>query len=425
MLYVMRLHGTEEPRIPAGRDPARGHCGCRVSITVTLPAGVTAHRIRVTGGGEPQFRAGFEMSFGDEPAAVIEELLKACNGAVVESAGYWKVRVGPPALPVYFFTDDDVLVSRPQDLDPFPGLDQTYNAVHARYPEPASMWEPKDAPPRYNADFEAADGGRRLPADLSLPAAPFADQVQRLMLALERDHRRMIRHSISLPPEAAILEPLDTVAWTSARNGYIAKLFEVSQVADDPLTLVQSVALREVDPADSDWSPGFELPSTIVSPVVVVPSAPGVAMDNRLRTDDLQVGAVETDRIAAGAVVRGGVAGSGAVTNNSSTWTTVASFTLSGLPVGSFVQGTLAAAWTHPPSSYPADFAVRVTVGGTVVVSLPRATLITTTEAVGRVFVPFTRSGIPPGTFDVVFEIQNAGGQGVANSNLQAIAVMR
>ncbi|MFN3971238.1 MAG: phage tail protein [Gemmobacter sp.] len=225
---------------------------------------------------EPQFRAGFEVTLDTEPAEVIEELQKACNGQIVETGGVCKLRVGPPALPVYFFTDDDVLVSRPQDLDPFPGLDQTFNAVHASYPEPESLWEARDAPPRYDAALEAEDGGRRLVADLRLPAVPYGSQVQRIMRALAADHRRMRRHSLSLPPEAAILEPLDTVAWTSARNGYIAKLFELGDVADEAMTLVQTIALREVDPGDYDWEPGFALPSEPVPAMVVAPPAAAV-----------------------------------------------------------------------------------------------------------------------------------------------------
>jgi len=233
------------------------------------------------GGTQPQYRAGFEFTFDDEPAAVIEELLKTCNGALVESGGEWKIRVGPPALPVYFFDDGAVLTSRPQDLEPFPGLDQTINAIHARYPEPDQLWEAKDAPPVYDAALEAADGGRRLVADLSFSAAPYGVQVQRLMRALHLDHRRMIRHAISLPPEAAILEPMDTCVWTSAANGYTAKLFEVGDVTDEALTMVQSVSLREVDPADYEWSTDFELPLGLTSALVVDPATlnvPGFAV---------------------------------------------------------------------------------------------------------------------------------------------------
>ncbi|MDZ4094526.1 MAG: phage tail protein, partial [Paracoccaceae bacterium] len=213
------------------------------------------------GGTEPRFRSGLEVSLDQRPADVVAELLKACAGKIVEAGGYWKIRVGGPGLPVYFFTDDDVLVTEPQELVPFSGLDGVINAVHASYPEPASIWEPKEAPARTNAAYEAQDQGQRRPIDLSLPAAPYKRQVQRLMRIKLEEGRKFLRHTLTLTPDAAILEPLDVVSWTSAMNGYAAKLFEVADIADDLMTLNQGVNLLEVDPADQNWQPDFELPS--------------------------------------------------------------------------------------------------------------------------------------------------------------------
>lgn len=220
---------------------------------------------RSDGGTERRYRAGYEVAVDDEPFDIIEELLKGCAGRIAFTGGQVKVRIGGPGLPVWFMTDDDVVRSRPEELEPFPGLAETYNAIHASYPEPESLWEAKDAPPRYNAGWEADDNDRRLVAELRLPTVPYATQVQRVMRAYIEEERRFRRHSVNLPPEAVILEPLDTISWTSARNGYAAKLFEVAQKTDDPMTMIQGVTLREVDPADYDWAPADELPSLIVT----------------------------------------------------------------------------------------------------------------------------------------------------------------
>jgi len=233
------------------------------------------------GGSEPQYRAGFEVSVDEEPADIIDELLKACSGQVTEIGGTWKIRVGGPGLPVFFFTDDDILIDQDQMFEPFSGLESTYNGVHASYPEPDSLWESKDAPPRYDAALELADQGRRLIADLTLPAVPWSTQVQRLMQAYINEERRFRRHHCALPPEAAVLEPLDTVAWTSDRHGYAAKQFEVFEITDDLATLTQTTGLRERDPADYGWLPGDELPSGIVPPGLTAPLArvvPGFAV---------------------------------------------------------------------------------------------------------------------------------------------------
>ena len=242
-----------------------------------------------TGGGtEAQFRAGFEVTLDQEPADVIAELLKACSGQIVEVGGRWKVRAGGPGLPVYFFTDADVVISQPQDLKPFPGLEGSFNGIHASYPEPDSLWESKDAPPRYNAAYEAEDQARRRVADLPLPAVPYGAQVQRLMVAYIKEERRFRRHGLTLPPDAAILEPLDAISWTSTTNGYASKVFEVSEVTDDLRNCLQRVALRERDPGDYSYPVDILLPQAPGVPGAVLPvaqSVPGWAVAGFSRTD--------------------------------------------------------------------------------------------------------------------------------------------
>lgn len=230
-------------------------------MAVALAAGST----------EPQYRAGIEVALDNEPASIIEELMKCCSASIVEVGGVWKIRVGAPALPGYFITDDDVVVSQDQEFDEFPGLGSTVNGISATYPDPASLWEQHEAPPRYNPAWEAADGNRRLVADLDLPACPYPMQVQRLMASLVADHRRFRTHKMALPPEAMELEPLETIGWTSARHGYSAKVFEITAITDSLTTLIQGVSIRERDAGDYAWTPGDELPSTPAQPGTTPP----------------------------------------------------------------------------------------------------------------------------------------------------------
>ncbi|MEX5600693.1 DUF1983 domain-containing protein [Pseudophaeobacter sp. C1-32P7] len=238
---------------------------------------------RKSGGTVTQYRAGLEVSLDQEPAGVIDELLKACSGEIAEMGGVYKVRVGPPALPVYFFTDDDISADHPQNLAPYPGLDGVHNAIHVSHPSPASLWETRDAPPRYNAEWEVEDGGRQLVASVDLPAVFSGNQAQRLAKAWIEDERRFRRHSLTLPPDAAILEPLDTVGWTSAREGYDAKVFEVGEITDDLVTCFQTVAIRERDSGDFAWSPEVdEVEITDPSPLVTLPAPRTVSGFNLL-----------------------------------------------------------------------------------------------------------------------------------------------
>ncbi|MGY5775583.1 carbohydrate binding domain-containing protein [Rhizobium sp. LEGMi135b] len=214
------------------------------------------------GGSEPAFRAGYDVQCDQEPLDAVSELLKGCNGRIAEVGGIFKMLVGTPGAAVYSFTDDDIIVTEEQDFQPFPSLSATYNAIEATYPEPAEKWATKDAPGRYDADLEAQDGNRRLPAQVQLLAVPFANQVQRVGLAMIQDYRRFRVHQVSLPPDAYPLEPNDVVSWSSVRNGYEEKKFLVVKVEPQPNFLIV-VTLKEVDPADYDWHPGLQLPTAI------------------------------------------------------------------------------------------------------------------------------------------------------------------
>lgn len=204
------------------------------------------------GGTEPQFIAGGEIRFDVEPAATLEELLKACNGRLAEVGGTYKVRAGAPGSAVFSITDNDILSTEPQTFEPFPGLGQTINAVTAKYISPAEGWVAKDAPPLYDATLETADGGRRQAVDISYGFVTSGTQVQRLMKAERDTHRAMRTHALPLPPEAFVLEPLDVISWTSTRNGYSSKLFEIGSAEDLP-NLNMGVAVKEIDPNAYDW----------------------------------------------------------------------------------------------------------------------------------------------------------------------------
>lgn len=213
------------------------------------------------GGTEKNFRCGYEVKGDLEPIELCQKLDRACNGKTAENGGIYKTVCGNPGLPVYYFTDEDLIVSEPQSFNPFPGLEKVFNGAHASYPEPDEAWAAKDAPPRYRSDLEAEDDGRRLIANLTYETVPYKRQVQRLMRAALEANRRFRSHQGVFTPAAKLLEPLDAIAWTSARNGYDNKRFQLGAM-DDLNNVNQSAAFSELDPADYDWSSDYELPTS-------------------------------------------------------------------------------------------------------------------------------------------------------------------
>lgn len=282
---------------------------------------------------EPQFRAGLEITGDMVPLQVIDTLREAANARLAEVGGVFKIQVGAFGAAVFSFGDQDIQISKGQSFDPFPTLDKTVNQINISYPNPDEKWVTKDAPALSAKSiiddvtgkslFEI-DGNRVLPADVELPAVPFPRQAQRIRRAMIKEERRFRTHRFWLPPEAWVLEPNDVVAWTSVRNGYVNKKFIIVDIQGE-VTMNQLVVIREIDPADYDWSPSFELPTSsgYLGPMLVPaqpmtgweveagaiedanggPRRPAINVRCAANLDDVKRVAVEVRLAATGAVV--------------------------------------------------------------------------------------------------------------------------
>lgn len=205
------------------------------------------------GGNEPTYRSGGQVMVSAQPADVLDALMTACQGKISEVGGYYKVKLGSPDSPTFSFTDDDLLSSEEQTFEPFASLAESINGITATYPDPNQAWNTVSAPALYNSDYETQDGSRRLLANPSFDLVPYAEQVQRLMRSALFTARRERKHQASFPPPFWSMEPGDICSWTSTRNGYDGKLFEVTAIVDKA-NLDIDANLQEVDPDDYDWN---------------------------------------------------------------------------------------------------------------------------------------------------------------------------
>ncbi|MBW3243168.1 phage tail protein [Epibacterium sp. DP7N7-1] len=215
----------------------------------------------VAGTGRTQFEAGFEVKFEEAPADFLEELFSAANAQIVETGGYWYPIVGSATVASATISDDDVLISQAWQHDPFPGLENTFNAVTTTYTSPASLWEASTLETIVKDEWVAEDGRQKL-FELNLPMVYIAEQARQLTDALLRENRRFRTHRLPLPGEYARLRPLQNVHLSLQDYGYDAKTFRITEAAYDLQTLNVSLSLRETDPADFDPDPGLELPET-------------------------------------------------------------------------------------------------------------------------------------------------------------------
>jgi hypothetical protein len=257
--WLYGMQGTSAARLPAAN----------------WIAGINAAQTGIAGpaGTEPTYRAGGEIQVGAQVAITAEALLTAANARLVENGGIYTVYVGPPGAPVMAFADGDILSTEEQSFSPFLSLADTVNGMDASYPNPGEGWNSKKAPPLLRPDLEVLAGNRRLMASVSLDLVPYAAQVQRLMLWALNEALRARRHTFVLGPEFRVIEPGDVVRWTSARNGYVDKLFRVDGVIYK-WNLDVIVDLTEVDPSDYDWDQEVDYRPVIDGPLVLVGPKP-------------------------------------------------------------------------------------------------------------------------------------------------------
>lgn len=246
----------------------------RVPVTAAI-AEINKCRTQFQGpsGMEPQYRTGGELQVAAQIKVALEALLTACQGRLVEIGGTYKFHVGAPDTPVFAFSDADIVTTHEQSFTPFYGLEDSINGIQSTYPNPAEGWKTKTAPPLLRSDLEILDGNRRLMASVSLDMVWSIGQVQRLQRSALEEAQRARRHTFVLGPEAWVLEPGDIVSWTSARNGYLTKLFRVDGVADRA-DLDVLLDLTEVDPSDYDWDFDTDFTPVIDGPLVLVDTPP-------------------------------------------------------------------------------------------------------------------------------------------------------
>ena len=223
------------------------------------------------GGTEPQFVGGIEVSVDQDPADIEQELSKACAGWIAEVADGIRMGVGAPGAAVMSFTDTDVLLTKPEEKRPFPGLEAAFNGVTATYPEPAALWQATEAEPLHDLTAEAEDGERHV-AEITFRALSNVRQARRVMQADLSDERRFQRHSQVLPPWAVALEPGDVVSWTSDENGYSAADLEVFEIGSGSATGAIPLSSKLVDAADWTPPPGFDLGTPPDEPTVTPPA---------------------------------------------------------------------------------------------------------------------------------------------------------
>jgi hypothetical protein len=160
---------------------------------------------------------------------------------------------------------------------------------------------------------------------------------------------------------------------------------------------------------------------------VIAQLAADTGFIGNLTVDTLNIAgeAVTTEKLAANGVTDFALAGSAAVVNDSTLWTTAAEFTISANAPAQSLLGTIVFTLGAPPESFPVSMQVRVTLNATTTVLLVTRDEIIAATGGGQRFVGSLSRAFTGSTATVKLQIRNAGGGGLSSSNIWGMLVKR
>jgi hypothetical protein len=239
----------------------------------TAAANVCDENVSLSGGGtENRYRMGAEINFSESPLAVLDRILAACNGRLVETGGIYKVYAGGIGASVMSFTDANIVISEGLTGKMFPNREDICNTITGSYCEPDNGGQMKAYKKRTKAAYVTEDNDEVRSREMSFDYVRKNTQAQRLAQHALNDNRRFMTKIVAFWTSARKLEPGDAVNWSSSdRFGFTNKKFIVGDVtiADSGVVVV---ALREADSSDADWNTSDQQAYTVGVYGDIVPS---------------------------------------------------------------------------------------------------------------------------------------------------------
>lgn len=238
----------------------------------TAAMNVADQDITLSGGGtEKRFWGGDEIFVNENYADVAQRFLTASNARICEIGGRFDIVCGEPRVAAFAITDEDFeVLNNAQTATLFPGINQTKNSITGTYMEPEEGWIKKQLPTYAPTEYLSEDDDIPRHSSVSLDSVISNTHGQRIVMTMLRDARRFKTHAGVLPPKFWEMTPLDTLAWTSEREGYSSKLFEITAM-DDLANSFQATVMKEVDPSDFGAGASDEIDYNIV-PMVTAPT---------------------------------------------------------------------------------------------------------------------------------------------------------
>ena len=241
------------------------------------------------GGTEKRYAINGIVDTSKTPAAILDDMLMACQGSIYYSNGQWHLKVGKYTAPTVTLTENDIVGSISLNTRNS-GADQ-FNAVKGVFVSPDSNWQPTDFPEVTSSTFEAEDGGDRKYVDMNMPFVTSPTAAQRIAKVSLYRNREQLLLTMPCKLTAFQFEVGDTVAITNTRFGFSEKPFEVIAWNFDFSTngaLVVNLVLKETSATIYTWDETtdekeFTYNNTTLPSAFTI-TAPSITVSDELRT---------------------------------------------------------------------------------------------------------------------------------------------
>ena len=233
-------------------------------------ANISDEPVQLRGGGsERRYTVNGTYDADEDPDVVLQRLVDAGAGMVVEAGGVWFIHAGAWRPATRTLGPDDLRGEVQARLNR-PARDLA-NGVRATFIRPEANWQPVDAPVLRDAAAVARDGGAEVYADLELPFTASAATAQRLMRIWLQRNRAGLELTLPCTLSAFSCRPGDTVEvdleWLPER------FFRVMSWSMDDDAAGVTLTLAAERPEFYSWSPQTD--EAILAPVpgVVAPGS--------------------------------------------------------------------------------------------------------------------------------------------------------
>jgi hypothetical protein len=223
-------------------------------------------------------------------------------GSVVYIAGKWGIYPGIWRASSLNLSDADLRA--PLTVQTRLTHRDLFNGVKGTFISPTNNWQIADFPPYADPAFLAEDSNERIWQDVEYPFTTSAATCQRISKINLRRVRRQISMQAQFKLTAYQVQPMDVIAFSHPRFGWVNKTFEVTacslvyapDASGNSLAVGVDLTLHESDSTVFDWSTADEnsinAPPTTILPQTQIaqpPTSLALASDEIVRADGIRM----------------------------------------------------------------------------------------------------------------------------------------